>query len=142
EFTVPADSTGVDNTATACGLDPLALKVCDDDHHHLTPLHPAIQVEKSGPATAHEGDKVTYTFKVTNTGDVALTNVTAKDDKLGDIGIIASLDVGASQTLSKDFLVPTGTSAVDNIATACGDDPLTAEVCDTDVHHMDVTQVL
>jgi LPXTG-motif cell wall-anchored protein len=141
-FTVPTPSTGVDNTATACGTDPLAAKVCDTDKHHLTPLHPAILVAKSGPDGAIPGETVTYSFKVTNTGDVNLTNVTVKDDKLGDVGTIAALAVGESQTLTKDYLIPAGTAAVDNTVTACGVDPLALQVCDNDVHHLTVAQVL
>jgi uncharacterized membrane protein len=142
DFTVPSPSTGVDNTVTACGTDPLSLKVCDDDHHHLTPKHPAITVVKSGPATANATQTITYTFKITNTGDIDLKNVQATDDKLGSIGTVASLAVGESTTLTKDFTVPTGTTAVDNTVTACGTDTLSLQVCATDHHHLDVTQVL
>jgi hypothetical protein len=142
DFTIPSPSTSVDNTVTACGTDPLSVKVCDDDHHHLTPKHPAITVVKSGPANATAGQTVTYTFKVTNTGDIDLTNVQVTDDKLGSIGTIASLPIGASTTLTKDFTVPSGLTAVDNTVTACGTDTLSLQVCATDHHHMDVTQVL
>src|SRR5207302_10269237 len=124
DYTVP-NVAAVDNTVTACGFDPLSLKVCDDDHHHPVTIHPGITVDKSGPAQAHEGDKVTYTFKVTNTGDVALTNVAVTDNILGSIGTIGNLAVGESKTLTKDFTVPTpSTGAIVNTATAAGDDPL------------------
>ena len=43
--------------------------------------HPAIKVVKDGPATAHSGDQLTFSYTVTNPGDVPLTNVTATDDK-------------------------------------------------------------
>ena len=43
--------------------------------------HPAIHVVKDGPATAHSGDTLTFSYTVTNPGDVPLTNVTATDDK-------------------------------------------------------------
>ena len=42
---------------------------------------PAIDVAKSGPATAYHGDQVTFTFKVTNTGNVPLTEIKVQDDK-------------------------------------------------------------
>src|SRR5205085_2385200 len=136
-FKVP-DVAAVDNTATACGVDPLGLQVCDDDHHHLVTIHPAITVVKSGPAQAHAGDTVTYSFKVTNTGDVPLTNVAVTDDKLGSVGTVANLAVGASTTLTKDYTIPTpSTAGIDNTATACGTDPLSLEVCTTDHHHLD-----
>ena len=96
---------------------------------------------KSGPATATAGQSITYTFKVTNTGDIDLKNVQVSDDKLGSIGTVASLAIGASTTLTKDFTVPSGT-AVDNTVTACGTDTLSLQVCANDHHHLDVTQVL
>ena len=142
DFKIPSPSTSVDNTVTACGTDPLSAKVCDDDHHHLTPKHPAITVVKSGPATANANQTVTYTFKVTNTGDIDLKNVQVSDDKLGSIGTVASLAIGASTTLTKDFTVPSGSTAVDNTVTACGTDTLSLQVCANDHHHLDVTQVL
>ena len=43
--------------------------------------HPAIHVVKDGPATAHSGDPLTFSYTVTNPGNVPLTNVTATDDK-------------------------------------------------------------
>ncbi|MBV8235940.1 MAG: hypothetical protein JO075_09605, partial [Acidimicrobiia bacterium] len=88
------------------------------------------------------GQTVTYSFQVTNTGDIDLTNVQVSDDKLGPIGTVASLPVGASTTLTKDFTVPSGVSAVDNTVTACGTDTLSLQVCATDHHHLDVTTVL
>jgi len=142
DYKIPSPSTSVDNTVTACGNDPLSLQVCDTDHHHLTPKHPAITVVKSGPATATAGQTITYTFVVTNTGDIDLTNVQVTDDKLGSVGTVASLPVGASTTLTKDFTVPAGSTAVDNTVTACGTDTLSLQVCATDHHHLDVTQVL
>ncbi len=51
--------------------------------------------EKSGPAQAHEGDKVTYEFTVTNTGETTLENIKVTDDVLGDIGTVASLAPGS-----------------------------------------------
>ena len=43
--------------------------------------HPAIHVVKDGPATAAPGDTLTFSYKLTNPGDVPLTGVTASDDK-------------------------------------------------------------
>jgi LPXTG-motif cell wall-anchored protein len=45
-------------------------------------------------------------------------------------------------TLTKNYTIPAGVTVVDNIGTACGRDPLTIEVCDTDTHHLGVTFVL
>ncbi len=64
---------------------------------------PAITVVKSGPATAYFGDTLTFTFKVTNTGNLPLAGIHVSDDHcanvtqadhLGD----PSLDVGETWT--------------------------------------------
>ena len=46
---------------------------------------PAIAVEKNGPATVYHGDQATFTFKVTNPGNVPLTAVTVSDDKCAPV---------------------------------------------------------
>ena len=43
---------------------------------------PAVKLEKTGPGTV-SGNTITYDFKLTNTGDVSLTNATFTDAKLG-----------------------------------------------------------
>ena len=130
----PADD--VTNVATACGTDPLQDEVCDTDDHIVDVINPNITVVKTGAAKAHAGDDVTYSFDVTNTGDVDLTNVSVDDDKLGHIGDIGDLAVGESETLTKTSAAPA--DDVTNVATACGDDPLEDEVCDDDDHSVDV----
>jgi uncharacterized repeat protein (TIGR01451 family) len=58
------------NTVTASGQDPLDCAVSDTDQHSTLLLHPAIAIDKTGPATAQAGDAVLYTLAVTNPGDV------------------------------------------------------------------------
>jgi uncharacterized repeat protein (TIGR01451 family) len=137
DFTVPAGTGEIVNTVTACGNDTLAKQVCDTDDHHLTRLNPGVTIVKSGPATAHVGDVITYSFKVTNVGDTTLSNVKVDDDILGHIGTIATLAKGATQTLTKDFTVPANVTVIINTAVVCADDPLAAIVCDTDHHRND-----
>ena len=43
---------------------------------------------------------VTWTYEVTNTGDVDLTDVVVNDDQEGQVCVIASLPVGATETCS------------------------------------------
>jgi len=71
---------------------------------------PGIDIEKStngedadsapGPYIA-VGETVTWTYKVTNTGNVDLTDIDVTDSVLGLISTIASLDVGDSTTLTE-----------------------------------------
>ena len=76
------------------------------------------------------GTTVTFTYVVTNTGDVTLFNISVDDDIMGHIGDIASLDPGEDATLTKDFVV--GDEIVTNIGTAVGHDILGREVSASD----------
>jgi uncharacterized repeat protein (TIGR01451 family) len=76
------------------------------------------------------GTTVTFTYVVTNTGDVTLYNIVVDDDILGLIGTIAQLDPGDDATLTKDFVV--GDEIVTNIGTATGHDILGREVSASD----------
>ena len=62
------------------------------------------------------GSTVTWTYEVTNTGNVTLTNIVVTDDQEGSIGTISSLAPGASQTLTKTGTAVAGQYA--NIGTA------------------------
>ncbi|HFD39970.1 MAG TPA: hypothetical protein ENJ31_09045, partial [Anaerolineae bacterium] len=53
--------------------------------------HPSISVAKSASAgSASVGDLITYTYRLTNSGDITLTNVTAADDKLGAVTLLTT----------------------------------------------------
>ncbi|HBL09919.1 MAG TPA: hypothetical protein DD379_00445 [Cyanobacteria bacterium UBA11162] len=86
---------------------------------------------------------VTYTYKVSNTGNVALTNVTVVDDNgtAGDtsddftVGTISSLGVGAMETLTATRNITVDTT---NLATATGTTPTNGTVDDTDDAVVDV----
>jgi uncharacterized repeat protein (TIGR01451 family) len=107
------------------------------------PKHPAISLEKSGPATATAGSTVTYTFTATNTGDVALTNVVLTDNKCqGTLTPAGPLPgpyaPGASWNYTCTVTAPAGPAQVDNIAEVCGDytppNGPKETVCDEDTH--------
>ncbi|MBC7220523.1 lamin tail domain-containing protein [Candidatus Bipolaricaulota bacterium] len=62
------------------------------------------------------GSTVTWTYEVTNTGNVTLTDVVVTDDKAGPIGTIPTLAPGASATLTKMGVAEAGQYA--NVGTA------------------------
>jgi hypothetical protein len=101
-----------------------------------------IDILKTGPTQAHEGDTVTYRFTVTNTGEATLSNVVVIDNVLGSVGTIDSLAPGASKVLEKSYTVPAGQLAsVVNNAKACGTFPTgdtKGSVCDEASHVLDV----
>jgi uncharacterized repeat protein (TIGR01451 family) len=140
DFVIPAGQTAnVVNTGTVCGH-YIETEVCSHDNHTLDVLHPSISVVKSGPATAFEGDTVTYTFIVTNTGDTALTNVGVADDiATGETCLANTLAVGAFTTCTATYTIPTPQVAdVTNHVIASGTDSLQKTVTDTDQHTLDV----
>ena len=133
------------NTATTNGNSPSFGPVTDSDTHTLTlPSTPSISLLKSGLINAgpnaprvDAGDTITYTFLVTNTGNVALTNVLVTDPKVTVLGsAIPSLAAGASNatafsatyTLTEADIVA-GTFT--NTATVTGNHGAT-QVSDTD----------
>jgi uncharacterized repeat protein (TIGR01451 family) len=71
ENTVTVSATGADSEETATDTASCSSNV----------LGPDIQIVKDGPALAHVGDTVTYSFTVTNTGEVPLFDVTITDDR-------------------------------------------------------------
>jgi hypothetical protein len=104
--TVEVTADGVHSSTQVTDSD-----TCDTDITH----EPAIDVTKSCPAQAGEGDTVTYSITVSNTGNEALEDVTVMDSVLGDLSdsFGDTLAVGASETHEFDYTVPEG-----------GDDPL------------------
>jgi hypothetical protein len=112
------------------------------------PDHPQIQVVKDGPATAHSGDTLTFSYTVTNPGNVPLTNVTATDDKCSPLtrtGNTAdtTLDPGDTWTYTCSYVIQWSqgdANPVVNTVETCGMPPGggspggPSPVCDTDRH--------
>ena len=68
------DENPIRNVATATGKDPLGKTVTSTDDHNVRVLHPAVAIEKTGPATALAGSALAYTLTVSNPGDVAFAS--------------------------------------------------------------------
>jgi uncharacterized repeat protein (TIGR01451 family) len=82
------------NTATVTGTDPdgnpvTASATATVELTSSPPIEePSIEVTKSADKTsATLGDNITYTYTITNTGNVTLFNVTLVDDKLPEVSL-------------------------------------------------------
>ncbi|MDR6906037.1 putative membrane protein [Agromyces sp. 3263] len=78
------DASGIDNTATASGIDPNGDEVVSPEDSAPIPVDaaPALTIDKSssgGPFT-QAGQVVTYSFLVTNTGNVTVADIAVADD--------------------------------------------------------------
>ena len=140
------DAGSVTNTATVTAEDPHGETVGDTDTI-VSPAAgvPAIQIVKSlsgitdsdtsGSDTA--GDLATYSFVVTNTGTVTLTNLAVADPLTGpvDCGGVTTLAPGASVTCIADYpltQVDVDAGEVENTADVIADDPSGGSVADSD----------
>jgi len=112
-------TTGVSRTVTVASGDV--------GHAWLGNVHPepALTIQKTGPAMAHEGDAITYAFTVTNTGNVPLMGVTVSDPLLGGaVCALGTLDPGQVQSCSAAYVIPSPTpGTLANTATASGYEP-------------------
>jgi len=102
----------------------------DIDYEVVIEEAPGIAIEKSGPATAHEGDIITYTYTVTNAGDVPLSAVAVSDDLAGaavyvsgDTNLDEFLDLDETWIFTASYEIPEGTGPVENTAEASGTSP-------------------
>ncbi len=91
------------NQASVTGTPPTGTPPTDNDPSHYFGGSSSIDIEKStnsedadvtpGP-TINVGDAVTWTYRVENTGNVALTDVTVTDDKVAAADIACPVDNG------------------------------------------------
>jgi uncharacterized repeat protein (TIGR01451 family) len=131
-YTPGADQDPVANSVTASGdgvdseVGVADTAVCTSDVSN-----PGISILKTvDEEVVPIGTTVTFTYVITNTGDVTLFDIVVEDDILGRVGIIAELEPGHSATLTKDFVV--GDEIVTNVGTAMGHDILGREVSASD----------
>ena len=120
-------------------LDYSTLKVCGA----VPSENPGIDIEKAtngydadvspGPSIV-EGDQVEWTYVVTNTGDVVLSNITVTDDQGVEADCPQStLAPGGSMTCSASGAAVEGQYT--NVGTATGVSPKGTSVMDTDPSH-------
>jgi len=108
---VEADLPGpLVNTATISGTDPDGNPVTDNATATVELTGTAyLQMTKSADkASAAPHQTITYTYTVTNNGDVTINNLALTDDKLGTISLSgSSLAPGESMTATASYTVTT-----------------------------------
>jgi uncharacterized repeat protein (TIGR01451 family) len=129
------------NIAIATGTPPSGPDVNDTATQtvHFIQL-PSIMIVKTSTFThgsgSHVGDEVTYTYTVTNTGNVTLDNITVSDDKLGTISLGTTTLAPGEFTTGTATLYVTQTlldeGSTTNIVIATGESPAGIEVSDGD----------
>jgi hypothetical protein len=120
-----SDPDPLPNTATFCATDPAGATVCDSDNHEVDIAHPAIDVEKEAdPTSGSPGDVITFTYTVTNSGDVPLFDVSVDDNVLGHICDIPVLQPHGTVVCTGSYTIPANASGtITNIVIAGGTDP-------------------
>jgi uncharacterized repeat protein (TIGR01451 family) len=134
----------VTNQATTKGTSPSGVEVADESGTTNTndnptvvgiPQTPSINLVKMGVLSSN-GNTITYSFAVTNTGNVTLNNITVEDSKLNPSSVVLSsttLTPGQTATGSGIYTITLedrDAGEVENQATATGTSPAGAEVTD------------
>ena len=138
-----------ENTGTVKGTPPSGPDVTDSNPDHYFAAAPAIKIVKKTNGTDNDvppgptvavGSTVTWTYLVTNTGNVPLTEVTVTDNKIGAITCPATtLVVGASMTCTATGIAVAGQYA--NIGSVTGKPPLGPNVTDSNPDHYFAAQL-
>ncbi|WP_067248375.1 DUF7507 domain-containing protein [Microbacterium resistens] len=131
------DAGSMRNDATATGTPPTGPPVTSEPSETTTPSvpDPSVSIAKMADKTdLVVGETVTYSFRVTNTGNVTLTDVSVNEDDFTGAGDLSAIACPADRTLSPgEFLDCTATyvvqqadvdaGSVTNSATSSGTPP-------------------
>ncbi len=132
------------NTGTVTGTPPSGPNVTNTSNGSYFGSAPAVGLVKSASITGYSAPNtaVTYSYAVTNTGNVALTSVAVTDPMVGLSAIncgsgtdtIATLAVGASQTCTATYTTSqtdVDNGSLSNTGTATGTPPVGTNVSAT-----------
>src|SRR4051812_13998653 len=145
------DPNPVTNIAHVQARDDQDTKVEDEDSHDTLFFHPAIDIEKSGPATATAGALLTYTLDVRDPGDTAFAaaDVAVTDAKCKAAPALQStngdttpdvLNPGDHWTYTCQVQTAAGQTSVVNVADVQGTDEHAKVVTDEDTFTTTLTQ--
>jgi len=158
QFTVPAGAADplVNTADVSCSPTGFPNVLTATATHSVNLFQPSIQVDKSGPAEAHPGDAISYTFRITNTGSTdspALILDSVTDTGVGWVGLgdltalasangCATLASGAACAFTAPYVIPstasngTLTNTVSVLYHPLG---FTNPITDTDQHVVAIT---
>jgi uncharacterized repeat protein (TIGR01451 family) len=146
-YTTSADDPDVlKNTAEVSGRDTLEQSVSDTDSASVALIRPFVPMpgialaKTAEPARVHEGDEITYTFTVTNTGNMPLSNVAVSDNMVdeityvgGDENVNELLDTDETWVFTASYIASdSDPDVLENTAEVSGMDTLEQSVSDTD----------
>jgi uncharacterized repeat protein (TIGR01451 family)/LPXTG-motif cell wall-anchored protein len=143
------DAGSITNTATASGTPPSGPAVTDTDSETVTATRtPGVDLVKTASPTnvAAAGQTVTYSFVVTNTGNVTLTSVGVSDPHAGLSPIncpVSTLAPNASTTCSATYVTTQAdvdAGSIANTATGTGTPPSGPAVTGTDSETVTATR--
>ena len=122
----PNDPTDVDPNNDGSPDDPTVTTITPDPDISITKT--GFFNDESGDGNAQVGETISYTFNVTNTGNVSLTGITITDPLVTIIGGPINLASGANDnvTFTATYVITQAdidAGSVTNTATANGDDP-------------------
>jgi len=145
---VDVDAGEIVNTATASGDDPNGntTESEPDTETTIVDTAAAIDIDKIGPnGTLSAGEIIEYTFVVTNTGDVTLTDVEVDDPLANPVSCPAGvLPPGASIVCSASYEVTQtdiDNGEIVNVADAIGTDPDGESATDSDIETTGAVQL-
>jgi uncharacterized repeat protein (TIGR01451 family) len=136
---VTADFT---NVATATGTPPVGPNVTDSDDAVVDVIRPAVDIAKTPDLqTVPSGSTVTFTIRVTNTGDVTLNPVAVNDTLAPNCNRANVGPLAPGQSTSYTCTVGPVTASFTNVATATGTPPVGPPVTDSDDARVNVVQL-
>ncbi len=124
----------LENTVTVTATDPSGAQVTDSDTVSLLEIsfETAIELIKDvEPTEAEVGDTLTYTYTITNTGDVTFIDLELADDQLGAITLPEKvLGPGERLTVTAEYVVTEADlpGPLSNSARISGNSPLGEKV--------------
>jgi uncharacterized repeat protein (TIGR01451 family) len=123
----------ITNTVSVTGTSHVGALVTDQDTYSIAlTSSPSIAIEKIANVNlALVGDTITYTYTVSNTGNVSLSSITVVDDKLGPVTLgVTILSPGASTSGTLTYIVQASDfpGPISNTAVVTGTPPVGADV--------------